>query len=52
MKTDGEPAIVALRDALARYHGGTVTPEVPPLGESQAHGTWEENERVGVYKTV
>ena len=41
MKTDGEPAIVALRDTLARYHGGAVTPEVPPTGESQAHGSAE-----------
>ena len=38
LKTDGEASIVALRDALARYHGGVVTPEAPPTGESQAHG--------------
>ena len=43
LKTDGEPAIVALRDTLARYHGGVVTPEVPPTGESQAHGSAEEH---------
>ena len=30
IQTDGEASIVALRDAVARYHGGIVTPEVPP----------------------
>ena len=43
LKTDGEPAILALRDTLARYHGGVVAPEVPPTGESQAHGSAEEH---------
>ena len=33
IKTDGEASIVALRGAVARYHGGIVTPEVPPTGE-------------------
>ena len=32
IKADGESSIVALRDAVARYHGGIVTPEVPPRG--------------------
>ena len=32
IKTDGESSIVALRDAVARYHGGIATPEVPPRG--------------------
>ena len=32
VKTDGEASIVALRNALARHHGGAVTPEVPPYG--------------------
>ena len=45
IKTDGESSIVALRDAVARYHGGIVTPEVPPTGESQAHGSAEDNGR-------
>ena len=45
IKTDGEASIVALRNALARYHGGAVTPEVPPTGESQAHGSAEDNGR-------
>ena len=39
---DGEPAIVALREALARCHGGRVTPEQPPRGELQANGLAEE----------
>ena len=30
MKSDGEPAIVAVREALARCHGGMVTPQQPP----------------------
>ena len=55
IKTDGEASIVALRDALARYHGGIVTPEVPPTGESQAHGSAGANGKrmrglVQVYK--
>ena len=45
IKTDGEASIVALRDAVARYHGGIVTPEVTPTGESQACGSAEDNGR-------
>ena len=30
LKSDGEPAIVAVREALARCHGGQVTPKQPP----------------------
>jgi len=32
VKTDGESSIVALREALAKYHGGVATPETPPTG--------------------
>ena len=32
LKSDGEPAIVAVREALARCHGGRVTPPQPPRG--------------------
>ena len=42
LKTDGEPAITALRDAVAKYHGGKVVPEQPPRGESQSNGAVEE----------
>ena len=38
MKSDGEPAIVAVREALARCHGGQVTPEQPPTGGTP--GKW------------
>ena len=37
----GEPAIVAVREALARCHGGIVTPQQPPGGEHQANGAAE-----------
>ena len=42
MKSDGEASIKAIRDALSKYHGGKVTPEQPPRGESQANGRVEE----------
>ena len=42
MKSDGERNIVALRDALSKYHGGQMTPEQFPRGESQANGKTEE----------
>ena len=41
-KSDGEPAMKFVREALARYHGGTISPEQPPTGESQANGYTEE----------
>ena len=42
MKSDGEPAIVAVREASARCHGGRVTPEQSRVGEHQARGAVEE----------
>ena len=42
MKGDGEPAIVAVREALPRCHGCRVTPQQPPRGEHQANGVAEE----------
>lgn len=45
MKSDDEPAIVAVRKALARCHGGRATPEQPPTGEHQANGSAEKAER-------
>ena len=35
LKCDSEPAILALRRAVATYHGGVVTPDGPPVGEKQ-----------------
>ena len=42
LKTDGENPIVAVREALAKKHGGIVTPEQPPKGEHAANGLVEE----------
>ena len=42
LKSDGEPAIVAVRERLSRYHGGKITPEQPPKGESSSNGKVEE----------
>ena len=41
MKSDGEPAVQALRDAVGRFHGGRVVPESPAKGESQSNGAVE-----------
>ena len=42
LKSDGENAIRAVREKLAIYHGGKITPEQPPSGESQSNGKVEE----------
>ena len=42
MKCDGEKSIVALRGAMARFHGGEVIPDSPAKGESQSNGRVEE----------
>ena len=42
MKSDSERPMVALREALARTHGGLITPEQPPKGESASNGRVEE----------
>lgn len=42
LKSDGEPSIKAVRDALGRFHGGQITPEQPPPGESQSNGRVEQ----------
>ena len=41
----GEPSIVAVREALAKYRGGMITLEQPPKGEHQANGVVEETGR-------
>ena len=47
IKTDGEASIVALRNALARYHGGAVTPEAPPPPRGRARPTGRPRTTVG-----
>ena len=42
LKSDGEASIVALRSALAKFHGGQVVPETSAKGESQSNGVVEE----------
>ena len=42
VKSDAEPAIRAVVEALAKYHGGRVIVEHPPKGESQSNGLVEE----------
>ena len=42
LKSDGENAIVALRESVAKLHGGNITPEQPPKGEHASNGTVEE----------
>ena len=37
LSSDGEPALVSLKQSLARYRGGRVTIEKPAQGESQRH---------------
>ena len=33
MKSDGEPALLAVRNAVMKYHGGIIIPEGPAKGE-------------------
>ena len=42
IKSDGEPAILAVRNALMRYHGGVMIPECPAKGEKAENGLIEE----------
>ena len=42
LKRDGEKSMIGIRDALGVYHGGRITPEKPPTGESQSNGKIEE----------
>ena len=41
LKSDGEPAITAVCESLARLHGGKVVPERPPVGEHPSNGAIE-----------
>ena len=46
LKCDGEKAMTAFRDAVARFHGGVVVPESPAKGESQSNGSVEGSGRI------
>ena len=52
LKSDGEPAIVAVREAIARFHGGQISPEQSATRESQSNGRAEVSGKVirGVVK--
>ena len=38
LKHEGERVVEALREAVAKMHGGSITPEQPPKGEHAANG--------------
>ena len=42
LKSGNGRAIVAVRDAVTKFHGGRVIPEGPAKGESQSNGRAEE----------
>ena len=42
MKSDGERSIIAVREAVAKIHGGRITVDVPAKNESESNGTVEE----------
>jgi len=42
IKTDGEPALLAVRNAVIKYHGGVIVPEAPAKGEKAENGLIEE----------
>ena len=42
MKSDGELAILAVKNAVMQYHGGVCIPEQPAKGEKAENGLVEE----------
>ena len=42
MKSDGEPALLAFRNAVITYHRGIMIPEGPAKGEKAENGLMEE----------
>lgn len=42
VKSDGEPALVALKTAAMKYHGGVAVPEAPGKNEKAENGLVEE----------
>ena len=45
LKSDGEKAIVAVRDTLAKYHGGKVIPETQPREKASPTVQWKMQAR-------
>ena len=44
-KSNTELVMKRVREALAKYHGGEISPEQPPKGESQLNGYIEQDGR-------
>ena len=42
LKSDSENAIIAVRNATGKFHGGRIIPEAPAKGESASNGAFEE----------
>ena len=42
VKSDGQPAMLASRSAVIKYHGGIMIPESPAKGEKAENGLIEE----------
>ena len=49
VKSDGEPAITALGEAVMKYHGGIVIPESPAKGEKAENGLEEAGKTIREY---
>ena len=42
VESDGEPALLAVRNAVMKYNGGIMIPEAPATGEKAENGLIEE----------
>ena len=42
LKSDGERALMKVKDAVARYHGGRIVQQRPAKGESRTNGVVDE----------
>ena len=42
LKSDGEPALLAVRNAVMKYHGGIMIPEASAKGEEAEHVLMDE----------
>ena len=45
LKSDGERAMLAVRNAVVKYHGGIVIPKSPAKGEKAGTGLLKKQER-------